>query len=362
MRLAVVLFNLGAPDQPASVRPFLRNLFSDPAIIDLPGLLRLPLAALIAARRTNAAQKIYAKMGGGSPLLRETEAQARALEGVLGQRAKNDGPDSAVKVFIAMRYWRPLTEETVAEVGAWGPDRIVLLPLYPQFSTTTTASSLGAWRRAAVEQGLSVPDHAICCYPTEAGLIEAHAARIRPCLIAAASQGRPRLLFSAHGLPMRIVERGDPYPFQVEQTARAVVAALQRESLTSLDWTVCYQSKVGPLEWIGPSTISEIERAGGDGVPVVIAPIAFVSEHSETLVELDIDYRELARDAGVPGFFRAPALGIHPDFIGGLAGMVAGTMEKYGDVPPNSITPITIASAAGRRMCPLQSSGCPLTH
>jgi ferrochelatase len=355
MRLAVVLFNLGGPDNPESVRPFWRNLFSDPAIIDLPAPLRLPLAALIAARRTGAAQKIYDEIGGGSPLLQETEAQAQALEQALA------GTEDT-KVFIAMRYWRPLSGETVATVKAWSPDRIVLLPLYPQYSTTTTASSLKAWREAAAAKGLSAPAHAICCYPTEAGLIEAHAACIRPELAAASQRGRPRLLFSAHGLPKRIVQRGDPYPSQVDQTAQAVARVLRRDR--ELDWRVCYQSKVGPLEWIGPSTVSEIEQAGRDGVPVVISPIAFVSEHSETLVELDIEYRKLALGAGVPGYFRAPALGVHPDFIGCLAGMVKTAMEILGgtlEEKPGG-EPGSISAASGRRVCPLQSSGCPLTH
>jgi ferrochelatase len=318
-RLAVVLFNLGGPDGPEAVRPFLFNLFNDPAIIGLPGPLRWLLAKAMSARRAPVATEIYAHLGGGSPLLPNTETQARALEAALGDDTR---------VFVAMRYWRPFARETAAAVKAWAPDRIVLLPLYPQFSTTTTGSSLDDWRRAAEAVGLSAPVSALCCYPAQHGFVSAMAAAIRPALEAAAGHGAPRLLLTAHGLPKKIVAAGDPYPLQVEATAAAVVAALDRDGL---DWTVCYQSRVGPLEWIGPATDAEIERAGRDKVPVVVAPIAFVSEHSETLVELDVEYRRLAGRAGVPDYRRVPTVSTAPDFIAGLAELVrhaAGTTGR----------------------------------
>jgi protoporphyrin/coproporphyrin ferrochelatase len=306
-RRAVVLMNLGGPDSPAAVRPFLVNLFSDPAIIGLPGAIRWPLARFIAWRRTKIARDIYDHLGGSSPLLANTEAQASALETALG-----DGS----RCFIAMRYWHPLSAATAAAVKAWRPDEVVCLPLYPQFSTTTTASSLAAWRRETVRAGLDCPVEIIESYAAAPGFIAALAALIGPVLDQA---GRCRLLLSAHGLPLKIVRAGDPYPEQIAQTAEAVVAALDRPEL---DWTVCYQSRVGPLAWLGPSTDDEIRRAGRDGVALVVAPISFVSEHSETLVELDRDYRRLADTGGVPGYYRVSAVGTHPCFIAALAELV----------------------------------------
>ncbi len=309
-RVAVVLMSLGGPDAPRAVRPFLVNLFSDPAIIGLPQPLRWILARLIAWRRLKAARDIYDHLGGASPLLANTEAQAQALENVLGDQ---------YRCFIAMRYWHPMTGETVAAVKAWKPDEIVCLPLYPQFSTTTTASSIAAWERKAARQGLSCTTRIVQPYPTAPGFIAALAGSIESVLEEAARSSRPRLLLSAHGLPLRIVEAGDPYPKQIEETARAVVTAL---ACPDLDWTVCYQSRVGPLAWLGPATDDEIRRAGKDRVAVVVAPISFVSEHSETLVELDRDYRRLAEACGVPAYYRVPTVGADARFIAALAELV----------------------------------------
>jgi protoporphyrin/coproporphyrin ferrochelatase len=313
VRRAVVLMNLGGPDSPAAVQPFLHNLFSDRAIIGLPAPLRLPLAWLIAARRAATAREIYAHLGGSSPLLANTEAQSRALQEALG---------NGYRCFVAMRYWHPLTGAAVAAVKEWQPDEVVLLPLYPQFSTTTTASSVKAWQREAARQGLDVATRAIRSYPTAPGLIAALAATIGDTLAAAAAAGgRVRLLFSAHGLPLKIVRAGDPYPSEVEQTATAVVQALGRNGL---DWLVCYQSRVGPLAWLGPSIDAELQRAGRDRAAVVVAPISFVSEHSETLVELDRDFRRLAERCGVPAYRRVPTVGVDHRFIAALAELVHG--------------------------------------
>jgi ferrochelatase len=310
-RIAVVLMNLGGPDRLEAVQPFLFNLFSDPAILRLPAPFRMPLAHIISRRRAPIAREIYRRLGGGSPLVANTEAQARALEAALGQ---------SYRCFVAMRYWHPTSEETAAEVARWRADQIVCLPLYPQFSTTTTASSLAAWRAATAHRGLDRPLRFVCCYPSDPGFVEALAGLIRPVLDLAAGHKRPpRLLLTAHGLPKRIVLSGDPYQNQVEATAAAVIAALNRPGL---DWTICYQSRVGPLEWIGPSTEGEIRRAGTDGLPVVVAPISFVSEHSETLVELDLDYRDLAIVSGVPAYNRVPTVGTEPGFIQSLAVLV----------------------------------------
>ena len=338
-RVAVVLMNLGGPDSLDAVEPFLRNLFRDPAIIRAPGPVRRLLAGLIAKRRGPEAREIYRSISGRSPLLEETEAQAAALQAALDDLGE-------VEVVIAMRYWHPMSEAAARQVAAFRPDRIVLLPLYPQYSTTTGASSLDVWRDAANVAGIAAPTRSVCCYPRADGLIAAHAALIEPLLAAAAEAGKPRLLFSAHGLPKRVVTRGDPYQWQVEETARRIVARLAREDL---DRTVCYQSKVGPLAWLEPSTVDELDRAGRDGVPVVVVPIAFVSEHSETLVELDMTYRERAERAGVPAYHRVPALGTHPAFIEALAALVRGALDGSG-----------LDSGEGRRICPAAHRGCPL--
>jgi len=226
-RIAVVLFNLGGPDRPEAIRPFLRNLFSDPAILRVPALLRKPLAAAIAGRRAVAALEIYAKLGGSSPLLANTIAQGKALEHALGDLGE-------VRAFPCMRYWHPRAEQVAAEVKIFAPERLVLLPLYPQYSTTTTASSLADWYAAARRAGLSVPISAICCYPTQPGFIAALAEGISRSLDKAGA-ANPRLLLTAHGLPERIVAAGDPYQRHVEETAMAVISML---NTPGLDWRV----------------------------------------------------------------------------------------------------------------------------
>lgn len=339
-RIAIVLFNLGGPDRPDAVRPFLYNLFSDPSIIRLPAPLRLPLAYLLARRRAREAAAIYDRLGGGSPLLPNTEAQARALEAVLADLGE-------ARCFVAMRYWHPMSDECAQQVREFDPAEIVLLPLYPQFSTTTTASSLRVWHRAAGRAGLDRPTRIVCCYPSESGFIEAQARLIRDHYDRASRHGRPRILFSAHGLPKKVVEQGDPYQWQCDRTSGAIVARLRADGLDP-DWVGCYQSRVGPLEWIGPSTDAEIRRAGRDGVPVVVVPTAFVSEHSETLVEIEEEYRHLAAANGVPWFERVPAVGVEPRFIEGLAKLVR---EAAGGC--------ALRSEAGGRICPGRFGGCP---
>jgi ferrochelatase len=318
-RTAVVLMNLGGPDCPAAVEPFLYNLFSDPAIIRLPGVLRRPLARIASRRRGAVALGIYDRLGGCSPLLANTLAQAHALEEKLGKEAC---------VFIAMRYWHPLTEETVREVSDWRAEEIVLLPLYPQFSTTTTASSLRAWQEQAGRAGLACQTRIVRSYPSEPGFIAAQTQLIASALDEAAASGEPfRLLFTAHGLPMKIVRAGDPYQQEVQATAATIVQALDRPRL---DWRISYQSRVGPLEWIGPLTEAEIRAAGAAGLGLVVAPISFVSEHSETLVELDDDYRRLALECGVRSYRRVPTVGTHPSFIDALAALVRRALSGAG--------------------------------
>ena len=335
-RIAVVLFNLGGPDGQASVKPFLRNLFNDPAIIYAPWPVRPLLAWLISTTRGPKAAKEYAKMGGGSPIVPETQKQAAALTSVL-QAAL---PGDEVRCFLAMRYWHPFTGEAVEAVKAWGADEVVLLPLYPQFSTTTTASSLKAWRDAGGGEART-----ICCYPTEPDFISAHAGLIRKAWEEAGEPQDVRVLHSAHGLPEVTIKRGDPYQWQVGETVKRVTALLPE--LT--DHVTCFQSKVGPLKWIGPSTEDMVEEAAREGKHIILSPIAFVSEHIETLVELDEEYAELAHEHGAAGYTRVPALGVTPGFISALSGLVVSALDGPAGLKPPSGAPI----------CPAEFGRCP---
>ena len=338
MKIAIVLFNLGGPDSPEAVQPFLKNLFSDPAIISLPSFLRLPLASFISNRRAPKAKKIYDQIGGSSPILGQTEAQARALEEALG-------PGHEWRGYVCMRYWHPMTEAVVRSVKRFAPDRIVLLPLYPQFSTTTTDSSVKAWKVTAAAAKLSAPTQTVCCYPDEPGFIAASVDLLKQGL-AEAGACPTRVLFSAHGLPEKVIKAGDPYQAQVERTAKAIA-----DRIGGLDWSVCYQSRVGPLKWIGPPTEGEVRRAGQDGKAIVLYPLAFVSEHSETLVELDIDYRRLAGECGVPAYFRVPTVGTHPLFIAGLANRVRAILGG---------PQVAVCHGATEMPCSSRHRGCPL--
>jgi ferrochelatase len=341
-KVAIVLFNLGAPDSLAAVRRFLTNLFTDPAILRVPFFIRPFLARIITFRRAKPASANYALLGGKSPLLGLTEAQARALEAAL--------LDLDARCFVAMRYWHPFSDAVARAVREWNPDEILLLPLYPQYSTTTTGSSLTAWREAAAGAGLVKPVRAICCYHSDSGYVQAIAAIVQRSYAAARAAldaAVPlRVLFSAHGLPEIIVKRGDPYQYQIERTVAAVTQCLD---IADLDSTICYQSRATPQKWIEPSTEAEIERAAHDKVAVLVVPIAFVSEHSETLVELDVEYRSVADRLGVRGYFRAPAPNSDPAFIEALATLVRRVCKRE----PG------LCSDAGERTCPAHYGNCP---
>lgn len=345
-KVAVVLFNLGGPDNQEAVKPFLLNLFTDPAILRVPPFIRPFLARLIAYRRVPAARENYRLMGGGSPLLPLTEKQASALEADLRR-------DWDVKCFIAMRYWHPFSDETARMVRDWKPDEVLLLPLYPHFSTTTTGSSLTAWREAAARVGLVANTTTLCCWFNDER-VAANAATILQESIDAARAVLPpevplRILFSAHGLPQTIVDRGDPYQFQIE----AYVAALRRHLRDpDIDGVVCYQSRATPQKWLGPSTDEAVIEAGRDGCAVVVVPVAFVSDHSETLVELDMEYRELAEKNGVPGYFRAPVQNDDPGFIAAL-GQLARAAQRHG---------AGLCSAESGRACPAPHGDCPFAR
>jgi ferrochelatase len=307
-RIAVVLFNLGGPDSLEAVTPFLFNLFNDRAIINIPQPFRYVLARWISYQRSKKAQKIYRQLGGKSPLLVNTLAQGQALERILFDLA----PHQEWRVFVAMRYWHPLTETVVAQVKQYTPHHIILLPLYPQYSTTTSQSSLCAWIKEAKRQGLSSKTQVMCCYPTQKGFIEGVSDLLRQHL--PTSEKPFRILFSAHGLPQRVIDRGDPYVDHVRQSVNAVM-----KEFPGVDHTVCYQSKVGNLKWLEPSLDQEMNRAVRDQVGVIIVPISFVSEHSETLIELDKDYAGRARELNLPFYRRTPTVSCHPQFIQGLA-------------------------------------------
>jgi ferrochelatase len=342
MKTAIVLFNLGGPDEPEAIKPFRVNLFSDPAIIRAPIFIRFWLARLIAASSSAAAVENYERMGGRSPLLDLTQNQADALEAELG--------DIGAKCFIAMRYWHPFAGETVKAVKAWGPDRVVLMPLYPQFSTTTTGSSLKDWHEQAAKGGLVVPTTSICCFYDDAAYAESIAVLVDEA-IADARVKLPagaalRLLFSAHGLPESIVKAGDPYQAQVEASVAAVMTRLHDKNV---EHVVCYQSRATPQKWISPSTIEAIEDAGRDNIAVVLVPIAFVSDHIETLVELDIENAELAHECNVPGYFRAKVPNSDPAFIAALAGL-ARRAVAHGD---------GLCSHQGGRACEVRHGDCP---
>lgn len=344
---AVILFNLGGPTSPETVKPFLFNLFNDKAIIGAPQPVRWLLAKLISGRRAPVAREIYAHMGGRSPIHEQTDDQAAALEKVLADRL---GAAAAPSVHVAMRYWGQQAEMVAREILGDGINKTVLLPLYPQFSTTTSESSVVEWSKVAASSGLGPALGGICCYPAQSGFVTAVVDRIQETL--AEVQGeRPRLLFSAHGLPEKVIDGGDPYQWQVEQTVGAIVAALGK---SATDHVICYQSRVGPLKWIGPSTEEEIKRAGAEGKGIAVVPVAFVSEHSETLVELDIEYRELAEAAGVPSYARVPTVGTHPAFIEGLADLVIGVLDRAA-AGSNGV-----GSAEGHRICPADRSRCPM--
>jgi len=325
-KIAVVLFNLGGPDSKESIQPFLMNFFMDKNIIGAPKPVRFLLAKYISFKRTRReAGESYAVLGDRSPLLKNTNAQRDALEKVL-----NEGENAnEYKVFTCMRYWHPMAPEVAKDVKNWGADQVLLLPLYPQFSTTTTWSSMGVWDQACKDEGLTVNSSMVCCYPDNDGFIEASAQNILAEWEKAKKHDKVRILFSAHGLPEKVVNGGDPYQWQCEQTAEKIVARLKDTLGDDMpDWKICYQSRVGPLKWIGPSTEEMIEKSVEDGYALLIYPHAFTQEHVETLVELDVEYREIAEEHIKRGYYRAKTVGTHAAFIGGLAKLVHDHEER----------------------------------
>ena len=315
-KTGVVLFQLGGPDSLEAIEPFLYNLFCDPDIIDFPfaRLARKPLAKLISTSRAKHVAHHYAEIGGKSPILDFTRRQAVALERELRR-------DLDAKVVIAMRYWHPMTAVAVAEMAAFAPDEIVLLPLYPQFSKTTTGSSVNEWKRCY--DGSSTV-RLIETFYEDSAYLDSVVAGINGCLDGLDDLADLDIVFSAHSVPIAVIDSGDPYQRQIEHTVDLV---WQRGGWPARRHT-CYQSKVGASKWLRPSmheTVKNLAAAGSKHV--LVAPISFVSDHVETLHEIDIEHREQARELGIQDYRMMPGLNDNPDFIQALAGLVRAQVE-----------------------------------
>jgi len=316
-RVGVVLFQLGGPDTLAAIEPFLYNLFCDPDIIDFPfaRIGRKPLAKLISTTRARKVQHHYATIGGGSPIRRFTEGQARALEAELA------GHGLDARCFVAMRYWHPFTSEAVAELKAAQCGEVVLLPLYPQYSSTTTGSSLNEWQR--VFRG-SVPVHNVGAFYRHPMYLDAVIEKIEEALARFPAPERAEIVFSAHSVPMSVIAKGDPYQRQIEETVRLL---MERGGWPNRH-RLCYQSKVGASKWLQPSLHRALhDLADEKAREVCIVPVAFVSDHVETLGEIDHEAREEARQLGIPRFEMSAGLNDSPKFISTLGQLV---LEKLG--------------------------------
>ncbi|WP_413198761.1 ferrochelatase [Nostoc piscinale] len=322
-RVGVLLLNLGGPDKLEDVGPFLFNLFSDPEIIRLPfRWLQKPLAWFIASRRVKTSQENYKQIGGGSPLRRITEAQGEALREQLSDLGKE------AKIYVGMRYWHPYTEEAIAQLTQDEIDKLVILPLYPQFSISTSGSSFRLleklWQEDPKLQSLEYT--VIPSWYKQRNYLKAMAELIAQEIDQCPNPDDVHIFFSAHGVPKSYVEEaGDPYQQEIEECTYLIMQTLNRPNAH----TLAYQSRVGPVEWLQPYTEDALKELGAQGVQdIVVVPISFVSEHIETLQEIDIEYREIAEEAGIHNFRRAPAPNTHPVFIRALADLVIEALEQ----------------------------------
>lgn len=322
-KYGIVLLQLGGPDSLDAVEPFLYNLFRDPDIINFPlsFLFRKRLARIIAQKRSPKIREHYHHMGGKSPILELTEAQAKALEERLSKTID-------AKVVIAMRYWKPFTDETIQKLKKEGISDIILLPLYPHYSVSTTGSSVNEWNRAVKRDNVGHWNvELVREYPTHPDFIASFIARINEALDRFPEEKREHvhLLFSAHGTPLKLVRKGDPYKYQIEDTVKAIM----REGKYVQNHTLCFQSRVGPEKWLEPFTDDTVERLGKEGKKnMLIIPVAFVSEHIETLFELNVEVREIAEEHGVEQFEVMPALNDHPKYIDALADLTLSVVNK----------------------------------
>jgi ferrochelatase len=316
-RIGVVLFQLGGPDTLEAIEPFLFNLFSDPDIIDFPfaRIGRKPLAKLISSTRARKVQHHYATIGGGSPIRRFTEQQARRLQ----LKLRESGLDA--RCFVAMRYWHPFTGEAIEQFRAARCDEVVLLPLYPHYSSTTTGSSLNEWRRLFQED---IPVHCVEPFYHHEGYLRALVEKVDEALIRFAEPDRPEIVFSAHSVPVAVIEKGDPYQRQIEET----VALLMQRGGWQNQYRLCYQSKVGASKWLQPSLHTALrELAVEKNREVCIVPISFVSDHVETLGEIDHEARAEAAKLGIKRFEMTSGLNDSPTFIAALADLVVSAIE-----------------------------------
>jgi protoporphyrin/coproporphyrin ferrochelatase len=317
--VGVVLFQLGGPDSPEAIEPFLFNLFADPEIIDFPlaKLARRPLARLIASRRSKHVAHHYGEIGGCSPIRRLTERQAQALEAELRR-------DFDARVVVAMRYWRPFTADAVAELERFQPERIVLLPLYPQYSSTTTGSSVNEWNRRFQPNGWRPRVLLVRDFHDDSAYIDSVVEAVNASLAVFDDPSRVDIVFTAHSVPVSVIEAGDPYQHHVERTAELVWAKGGWAARKHL----CYQSKVGPFRWLRPMMRETLESlAAGGSTQVLMVPISFVSDHVETLYEIDIEHREMAIRAGIQDFRVTAGLNDSPKFISALAELVRRARE-----------------------------------
>ncbi|HUO14645.1 MAG TPA: ferrochelatase [Verrucomicrobiae bacterium] len=340
-RVGIVLFQLGGPDSLEAIEPFLYNLFCDPDIIDFPlaRIGRKPLAKLISSTRARKVQHHYAVIGGGSPIRRNTERQAQALQQELGRR----GVDA--RCYVAMRYWHPFTSEAIAQLQADGCDEIILLPLYPQYSSTTTGSSLNEWQR---HYRGKLPVHCVESFYRNTTYLDSLVERIDAALARFPDPLSPEILFSAHSVPVSIIEKGDPYQKQIEQT----VELLMQCGGWSNHHQLCYQSKVGASRWLQPSLRQTLqERASKSVREVCVVPVAFVSDHVETLAEINHQAREYALNLGFTRFEMSDGLNDSPKFIQALGEIVmealGQTVHSYISVDTGRVAAPQYAVAAG---------------
>ena len=322
-RVGVLLLNLGGPEQLEDVRPFLFNLFSDPEIIRLPvPWLQKPLAWLISNSRAKQSQQNYSQIGGGSPLRRITEQQGEAL------RQSLEKTEQPAEIYIGMRYWYPFTEEAIARIKRDCIEELVILPLYPQYSISTSGSSFRLLQKLWKEDPSleRIRYTVIPSWYARPGYVRAMAELIATELDQLPNPNKGHIFFSAHGVPVSYVEEaGDPYQREIEHCVDLIMRALGRPNRH----TLAYQSRVGPIEWLQPYTEEAIEELAQEGVKeMVVVPISFVSEHIETLQEIDMEYREIAEEVGIEIFRRVPALNTHPGFIDDMAKMVVDALQS----------------------------------
>lgn len=317
--VGVVLLNLGGPDSVSAIKPFLLNLFYDPDILPIPfaPILQKPVARMIVAKRLNSVVANYQSIGGRSPILEYSQKQGEGMVQALARRK------ISAKYFLAMRYWHPSSEETVAAIKQAGIRRVVLFTLYPQYSSATTGSSVKELLRVANQKNAGFEISTIEAWPTHPAYIKAVATRLKAALQEAPT-GKTKVLFSAHSLPQAIIDRGDPYLAEIKRTMAAVLASYS----PPLDFDLAFQSRTGPVKWLTPFTDKKLEELAHQGYEnVLVVPISFVSDHVETLYEIDLLYGELAKKLGFKKFWRTRSLNFDSDFTDALGQIVADHLQ-----------------------------------